>query len=167
VALLRAVNVGGRTVTKDVLVRAVAAGGCADVSTFIASGNVLFSADGRVRDVESRIEAALRAETGLVIDAFVRTGADLRDAIEVEVPEGTAWNVAFLRRAPSAAATARLRALANDVDRFVVAGREVHWSCAVRQSESRFDLSKLERALDARATMRSITTVRRLAELVP
>ena len=43
VALLRAVNVGGRTATKGQLTAALADAGLTEVSTFLASGNVLFA----------------------------------------------------------------------------------------------------------------------------
>jgi len=42
VALLRAINVGGRTVKMDVLRKHFARMGFANVETFIASGNVIF-----------------------------------------------------------------------------------------------------------------------------
>ncbi len=66
VAFLRAINVGGRTVTKDRLVSAFAAAGLRDAETFIASGNVAFDApDSALGATEQKIAAALRSECGV------------------------------------------------------------------------------------------------------
>jgi uncharacterized protein (DUF1697 family) len=60
VAFLRAINVGGRAVVKMADVQAAfTAAGCANVSTFIASGNVLFDAE--------QVDEALRARIGRAV----------------------------------------------------------------------------------------------------
>jgi uncharacterized protein (DUF1697 family) len=61
VALLRAVNVGGRTVKMDRLCAAFEEMGLTGVETYIASGNVLFKPTGEPLDLlERRIETHLR-----------------------------------------------------------------------------------------------------------
>ena len=56
VAFLRAVNVGGRRVSMDRLRAAFQELGFEGVSTYIASGNVVFEAIGRASDLERAIE---------------------------------------------------------------------------------------------------------------
>ncbi len=56
VAFLRAVNVGGRLVKMDVLRGIFEKLGLTEVSTFIASGNVIFESDGAPDDLEAAIE---------------------------------------------------------------------------------------------------------------
>ena len=65
VAFLRAINVGGHTVKMDALRAHLAALGFADVQTFIASGNVLFTAPGDPAALEAQIEAHLAATFAL------------------------------------------------------------------------------------------------------
>lgn len=60
VALLRGVNVGGITITSADLRALFESLGFADVRTVLASGNVVFRADGRLDALQWTIEAALR-----------------------------------------------------------------------------------------------------------
>ncbi|HQF71057.1 MAG TPA: hypothetical protein PLH39_07245, partial [Promineifilum sp.] len=73
--------------------------------------------------------------------------------------------VAFLKARPDEAATARLLAHRSDSDDFAVHGREVYWLRRAQQSDTNFSGARLERAMKMPATVRSITTVRKLAEL--
>jgi uncharacterized protein (DUF1697 family) len=166
VALLRAVNVGGRTVKMDALRAVFCDLGFCNVETFIASGNVLFEASGKPAVLESRIETALNQALGFAIDTFLRTGPELAAATRVRVPAGGAWNLAFLKQQPVKTATVAIKQCASPIDQFVLAGREVHWICATKQRESKFSNAKLEKALGQKATMRSITTVGKLATIL-
>jgi uncharacterized protein (DUF1697 family) len=59
VAFLRAINVGGRAIVKmDDLQGAFMEAGCANVRTFIASGNILFDAPGQN---DARLRAGIRS----------------------------------------------------------------------------------------------------------
>ena len=173
VAFLRAVNVGGRVVRMDELRRLFGTLGFTGVETFIASGNVVFDtrASGGAT-VERTIEKALESALGYEVATFVRTPAELAAAASgarfaaAALAEAAALNVAFLAGAPDAAAARRILSLRTEVDDFLVSGREVYWLCRVKQSNSRFSNAVLERALGARATLRSMTTVRKLAERV-
>lgn len=169
IALLRAINITGRTVKMDRLRALFAEMGLANVATFIASGNVLFDADGATEALETRIEAHLYAALGFAVDTFLRAAAQMKaiaahqpfDAAETEAAFGQM--VAFLKQPPDDAATARLMAYRRDSDDFAVHGREVYWLRRTQQSETNFAGATLERALKMPATVRSITTVRKLA----
>ncbi len=78
VALLRAVNVGGRKLAMAEL-RAVAAGlGWSDVRTYIQSGNLLFEADGTPELLEAELEAALAAASGMDVPVLIRSASQWR-----------------------------------------------------------------------------------------
>ena len=65
VALLRGINLGGRNKVAMADLREVVAGlGHADVSTYIQSGNVLFSADPADADTSALAAALAQAITG-------------------------------------------------------------------------------------------------------
>ena len=70
VALLRAINITGRTIKMDRLRALFAELGLANVATFIASGNVLFDADGAAEALETRIEAHLQDALGYEVATF-------------------------------------------------------------------------------------------------
>jgi uncharacterized protein (DUF1697 family) len=164
--------VGGRTVRMDRLRGIFEEMGFAGVTTFIASGNVIFeSAAGDDADLERRIETALRDDLGFAVDTFLRTVADLRSVLDA-VPwpadqlssPGHTLFVAFTRSAPAAPQVDRLHALANPVDVLSVSGREVYWLRKGAGADSKIDGGRLERALASPATVRNITTIRRMAE---
>lgn len=167
--MLRAINVGGRTVKMDRLRRLFADLGFLHVETLIASGNVLFT-PGRQRTatLERHIEEALADALGFEVTTFVRTAADLaalQSAGNMEATPGMSLLVGFLKSAPDPAAVARVHALRTDVDDLAVFGREVRWIRRGPMTESKLGGGALEKALGAPMTMRNINTVRRLALL--
>src|SRR4051812_37404015 len=76
VALLRAVNVGGRKLPMAEL-RALCAGlGWTDVATYIQSGNLVFTAPGKAEAIEEVLETAIEKAFGLDVPVIVRTQAE-------------------------------------------------------------------------------------------
>jgi uncharacterized protein (DUF1697 family) len=174
IAFLRAVNVGGRTIPMAELRRSFERLGGTDVETFIASGNVIFEHTSRSEPALcQRIESALREEYGYEVATFVRGPAELRALVEhaafpaKAVATAGALCVGFLARAPDAETVQRLAALATTIDALCVHGRELYWLCRVKQSESKLTNKALERALGQPTTLRSITTLRKLAAKYP
>jgi len=170
-AFLRAINVGGHTVKMDALKRLFMELGFTGVETFIASGNVIFETDqDNVNDLEYRIEVKLAEALGFKSAVFLRTFPQLTQIVACQpFPEGqftraTALNVAFLKEPPNEAAIGRLMALQNEIDAFAVVGREMYWLCQMRQSESKFANTVLEKVLGQPSTMRQISTMQRLVE---
>lgn len=176
VALLRALNVGGHTVKMDRLRALFTEMDFDGVSTYIASGNVLFDAaipdtSGAAEALEKRIEAHLQAALGYEVVTFLRSPAEIA-AVAAHKPFAaqeleTAFGVmiAFLKQSPDEAATERLMSYRRASDDFVVHEREVYWLRRTQQSETNFAGATLERALKMPATVRSITTVHKLAEI--
>ena len=62
--------------------------GFADVSSYVNSGNLLFSATGPASEHEVAIRARLEAVFGFELTTFVRTAAQVRDLVGVK-PFGT------------------------------------------------------------------------------
>ena len=124
-AFLRAINVGGRTVKMDRLRGLFTGLGLRDVTTPIASGNVLFS-PGRQRTatLERRIEEALADALGFEVTTFVRTAADLATLVRAGAlsakPEETLL-VGFLKAIPDDAAVSRVHALRSHADDLAIA----------------------------------------------
>ena len=88
VALLRGINVGGRNaVPMTDLVACVSAGGYADVTTYIQSGNVLFSTDETdARAVEIDLEHRIERHFGFPVPVVVRTRAELDVTVQSAPP---------------------------------------------------------------------------------
>ena len=174
IAFLRAINVGGRNVTMVELRRQFSALGLKNVETFIASGNVVFTAPSAGHDaLVERIEARLQRSLGYEVGTFLRTDAEVA-AIAQYLPfppnqmrTARALNVGLLAEPLPSASRKALEALANDFDAFHVNGRELYWLCRGMQSESIISNRVLERALAVRSTFRSLRTVTRLAAKYP
>jgi len=170
-AFLRAINVGGHTVKMDALKRLFMELGFTGVETFIASGNVIFETDqDNVNDLEYRIEVTLAEALGFKSAVFLRTFPQLTQIVarqpfpEDQFARATAFNVAFLKEPPNEAAIGKLMALQNEIDAFAVVGREMYWMCQMRQSESKFANTVLEKVLGQPSTMRQVSTMQRLVE---
>lgn len=168
IALLRAINVSGRNVKMEVLRAVFVQLGFHAIDTYLASGNVLFDSNAHSPLLKTRIETALQRELGFEVLTFLRLQTELQDvaaritAIQAR-PGIVAANVAFFAQAPGAQAIRALKAFQTPIDDFEIHERELYWACAKKQSESNFDLGKLEGALKLPMTLRGANTVIQLA----
>ena len=173
VALLRAINVGGHTVRMDQLRALFEALSFKDVSTCIASGNVLFQASSRGAEagLERKIERHLEQSLGFEVATFLRAPAELSALISREaysapvIQKAHALWIAFLKGPLRPEARDRVMALACETDDFRVHGREIHWLRRATSSEALVSGAALEKAIGAPMTARNITTVRKLAAM--
>ena len=169
IAFLRAINVGGHVVKMDALRKEFEALGYADVETFIASGNVIFTAKQAGAAHVKKIEARLRASLGYEVATFVRTPAEVAavaacrpfDAGRIE--SAGAFCVGFLDAPLDAARRRALLTCRTDLDDFHPSCREIYWLCRKQQHESTFSNVRFEKVVQARATFRGINTVMKLS----
>jgi uncharacterized protein (DUF1697 family) len=175
VALLRGINLGKRRVKMEDLKILFEALPFTNVSTFIASGNVFFTAtSGTEAALAKHIETHLQAALGYPVDTFLRTAAQMREAADrtpfgADEPVGEhVLNVIFLAEALDAARTKLLLACSRDTDSVAVTGREIYWMR--REKLAKFDVwaTPEMRAikLPPSNTMRNITSVRKMAALM-
>ena len=171
VAFLRAVNVGGRIVKMDELRGHFAKAGFANVETFIASGNVIFDTPAKAAGpiLEAKIEGTLKKALGYDVPTFVRsledvvTAAGRRLFSEKDVAAAGALLVGLLKPPVDPAAQKRLNALDPTQHTFKIVGSELYWLCKVKQSETKLTPGQIERALGGSTTMRSMTSIGKLA----
>jgi uncharacterized protein (DUF1697 family) len=175
IAFLRAINVGGHNVKMTQLRALFEELEFANVETFIASGNVIFDApDANVRQIEQQIEHHLHSALGYAVATFIRSTVELAAVVAYQpfspaelVAEGSSLYVSFLRSAPSDAAAQKLQALRTEIDDFHVHEREFYWLRRSRISDASFPAGLFEKILGLPATMRNVTTVRKLAAKYP
>jgi len=173
IAFLRGINLGNRRVKMDHLRDLFQALKFSAVSTFIASGNVIFETPAAdAAGLEQRIEAHLQKTLGYPVDTFLRTPADLAAVVafrpfaaeETEAPGHTLY-VGFLRAAPADAAVRKLLSLRTGYDDFRVEGRELYWLCRGRSSDSPVGWPVVAKTIGTPSTMRNLTTVEKLAAM--
>ncbi len=170
IAFLRAINVGGHTVTMERLRQLFEELGFVNVETFIASGNVVFETTARsTATLEKKIAAHLKDALGYEVATFIRTPSELA-AIAAYRPfppdmhaAALAFNIGLLAEPLDAASVQKVLALKTDIDDFHVQGREIYWLCRVRQSDSKFSNAVLEKTLKRAATWRGANTILKMA----
>lgn len=169
VALLRGINVGRHLVKMDWLRQQFEGLGFGNVSTLIASGNVLFDSPSRSSAaLERRIEGHLASELGYEVGTFLRTAAEIAAVAGYEAfPKAgeTTLYVLFVRTPLAREAQARVIACATKDDQFRVKGREVYWLARAGMGRTVVSATTLGKATGL-ATARNINTVRRLAVLM-
>jgi uncharacterized protein (DUF1697 family) len=171
IALLRAINVGGRTVRMERLRALFEELKLRNVETFIASGNVVFETTAAAASVESRIEKHLEKSLGFAVPTLVRSASDLA-AVAAFAPfahhppldEQGAIYVGFLKSKPAADGLARLEVIGGATSVFALHGRELYWRAGDRRAVLEIPIAKFERALGCDATFRNATTVRNIAD---
>lgn len=171
IAFLRGLNVGGHRVKMDRLRGLFEDLGLTDVSTFIASGNVVFSDEsGDVETLTDRIERHLARELGYDVATFLRSPGQLDDIVASYDPADgdesrstTSVYVIFLREPAGEALRSVLGNLGAPADEFRFSGAEIIWRFDGKITESP-RAKGAERALRREPnTMRNINTLRRIS----
>jgi uncharacterized protein (DUF1697 family) len=171
VAFLRGMNLGGRRIKNEELRRHFEEMGLEEVSTFRASGNVIFATPKREAEAKlaARVEAELGERLGYEVPVFLRSDEEIAavaarrpfDAKAVERSKGK-LQVSFLKKKPSAAAKEKVLALATDEDLLAIEERELYWLPSGGQLDSDLDLKAIEKLLGA-DTRRTMGTIEQIA----
>lgn len=166
--LLRAVNVGGRTLKSAALKKSALDAGFTDVTTLLASGNVVFTATGTEQRVRKRLEQAIAADAGFTVEVLLRSKAQLQKLLDANpFPDGDGAHVVinFLDGAAPAGLADRLAQVPGN-ERLKVAGHEVWVDFVDGIGRSKL-AAKLPALVRPRlVTGRNLNTLRRLVELL-
>jgi uncharacterized protein (DUF1697 family) len=166
-AFLRGINVGARRATSDQLRSSFEGLGFEEVATFRASGNIIFSAGGKVDG--AKIERALKKALGYEVATFVRTAAEVKaiakhdpfDARRLKNAKGKP-QVALLAAKPTAQARKKMLALQSDDDLLAVRGRELYWLPSGGLMESAIGMNGITAVLGSN-TVRTQGTIEQIA----
>lgn len=161
VALLRAVNVGGRSLAMADLRTLCERAGLTDVRTYIRSGNVVFKTRLGEAKVKTTLEAALREHLGAPVDVMVRSARELAATLAnnpfADQPGNRVVAVFLDAPAPKRALDALV---APDGERAVLSGREIYIHFPNGQGRSKLKLPAAKAG-----TARNMNTVAKLASL--
>lgn len=172
VALLRAVNVGGRTLPMAELRALAGEIGWADAATYIQSGNLLFTAEGERAALEAKLEAAIAARFDMEVPAIVRTAAEwARYPAGCPFPEAAEAEPNRLmlylsKRPPAAGAADSIAARASAGERVALAGDALWIHFPAGSGTSKLTPSSVDRAVGSPATSRNHRTVAKLLEML-
>jgi uncharacterized protein (DUF1697 family) len=152
VAFLRAINVGGRRAGKSQLTSCLESLGFGSVTTFRASGNLIFDAPRQSeKTLTKRIDDALTESLGYEVRAFLRTAAAVQaiaahEPFPKKVVEASAGKlqVALLREQPAKAARDEVLSMATEADRLTIHGTELYWLPNGGQMQTELNLRAID-----------------------
>lgn len=166
VALLRGVNVGGKNKVPMADLRALAESlGLADVTSFIQSGNLLFTS-GRRPD-PGDLEAAIAQRFSIDISVVLRSASELRSVLSNQPFPGADTShvhVGFLTDKPPASSIKRLDPGRFEPETFAVRGVEVYMHLPAGMARTKVP-AYLDTNLRIPMTIRNWNTVSKLADL--
>jgi uncharacterized protein (DUF1697 family) len=172
VALLRSVNIGGYgRIAMTELRASFEKLGHTDVTTYIQSGNVLFSSPSKseskiVNTIEERLDEDFGESPAVILRSvpeLLRIGNASPYARSGANP--SRHHVTFLATTPSKAALAAFEVPPSGQDQLVIDGREVYVHTPNGYAETKYTGSFLERRLGVVSTTRNWNTVTKLCEL--
>lgn len=172
VALLRGINVGGKTKVDMATLREVVTGaGCDDVRTYINSGNVLFKDARSARTLVPRLEKAIEDEFGLAVPVQLRDLPAMRKLCEAIPDDWTndkelKTDVMFIPA--DLDKPGLLDGVKNnpEIETVLHAPGAIVWNIS-RKNQTRSNATRLAGTdIYKRMTIRNVNTVRKLRELL-
>jgi uncharacterized protein (DUF1697 family) len=173
VALLRGINVGGNKRVPMAPLRVLAQRlGWAHVTTFIQSGNVVFTANGDAAAAELQLEQAIELHFGFAVPVIVRSGALwLRAAASCPFAEAAEQrpnlvHLGFSKQKPRAGAAKALAPYCQAGERIVLHAGAIWIDYEAGVARSKLTPAVLDRLIGSTVTMRNVKTVAAIADLV-
>jgi len=172
VALLRGINVGGnKKVSMSELKRIFEECGFSEVSTYINSGNVLFSTDDDEKKLPQKIENILEKSFGFSINVLLRSSENIRNLVE-KIP--AEWkndaemktDVLFLWEAFDSDATIDMLHLNKNVDTLIYEDGALIWHILRKNYAQSAMHAFIGTRVYKNMTARNINTVRKLAHML-
>jgi uncharacterized protein (DUF1697 family) len=172
IALLRAVNVGGRKASMADLRQMLADLGFEAPRTLIQSGNLVFGSAVGGAELEALLEREIAARLGLETDVLVRDPDEWRALIAANPHARMAADdpahlmVMALKSPPGEAELAALRAWIPGREVVAAVGRQLYITYPDGAGESKLTNAAIERRLGVRGTARNWNTVGKLAAML-
>jgi len=169
IALLRGVNVGGKTLRMETLRETLAALGMEAVKTYIQSGNAVFrcsESDGNA--LRKHLEQGITENLEVVVSLLLRSPAELEallSASSFELADVSSLYYTFLEKSPETGLTETLPSPQAGFDEFRIIGREIHLHCPGGYGRTVYSNQYFERKLKQIATTRNRNTVLKLLEM--
>jgi uncharacterized protein (DUF1697 family) len=172
VALLRAVNVGGRKAVMASLRAWLAELGFEDARSLLQSGNLVFRSEPTGAALEALLEREAAPRLGFATDFLVRTAGEWRALVDANPHAAMARDdpghlvVMALKSAPAAADVAALQTSIQGREVVNSAGRELFITYPDGIGDSRLTIQVIERRLGVRGTARNWNTVTKIAAML-
>lgn len=172
VALLRGINVGGnKKVSMQELKKIFGECGFSEVSTYINSGNVLFSTDDDEKQLPQKIENILEKSFGFSIKVLVRSAKNIKNLVE-KIP--AEWkndadmktDVLFLCDEFDKEQTIDMLHIHKDVDTVMYSDGAIVWHILRKNYAQSAMHAFIGSTVYKNMTARNVNTVRKLAHML-
>ncbi len=172
IALLRAVNVGGRKVPMSELRAICEKIGWKGVRTYIQSGNLVFDANGEPNALESALEQALAGKYGFDVPVMVRSEsawkahAQANPFREASEKEPNRVLIGLSKQALKAGSAEAIEAKARAGERVAEAGGALWFHYPAGAGTSKLTPALIDRAAGSPVTARNWRTMTALIEML-
>jgi len=172
VVFLRAINVGGHSVTKTKLQEAFICLGYQNVSIHKQSGNVILETKEEPTEIKRKVEDRLREMLGYDVSAFVRTIPQLKAITNLDFfngydKEGNSFLVTFLADGPNDLPFKLPLTIPKSTAQIIAVRDCEVFSVTHGGGEGGLPNPFLESKLKLRATTRSMNTIAEILENFP
>ncbi len=171
-SLLRGINIGGHNKIKIADLKALYESlGLGQVTTYIQSGNVLFSSEKNEtkEELASRISLAIEAKFGFGVPVVIRTKEEMQQIVtqnpfteEAETAPDK-MVVMFLGSAPDIVTLAKIKEKIDDNSRFAFIGNMLYFFYPDGYGQTKWHSNFFEKQLRTTVTARNWTTTCKLA----
>lgn len=171
VVLFRGINVGGLILKMTPLKVMLEACGFEDIQTYIQSGNVVLTSHLEApKDVEERIQEALKKELGLDVAVIVKAkDTYLRETVShpfgEDVDEKDIY-ITFLKTSLKSDPSEFLESLKNEQEQFVLVHDLIFGCYGGGYGKSKYTTTFFEKKLGVVATTRNLATVKKLGMML-
>ena len=146
--------------------------GFEDVSTYIQSGNVIFTSNEMSKSIiKSRLKNAVKQECGFDVPIYICTHKEMKNIFEnspflesEDEENGTKVLVTFLSSTPTQTDIDKVMSYVKEPEKLVVSNDIVYLYCPNGYGKSKLSNNFLESKLKVVATTRNWKTVKKLCE---
>lgn len=172
VALLRGINVGGKSLPMARLREVLGGAGLKNVRTYVQSGNVVFEAAGKAEALEQKIEKCIQEDFKLDVRVRVLSAPDFERArksnpfLKRKGIDETKLHATFLFDQPSKESLEKISQLDAGRDEWAHVGDRIYVYCPDGYGRSKLNGPVLERMLKFPTTTRNWNTMTQLCEMI-
>jgi len=173
ISILRGINVSGKNKIPMAELKALyEKAGFKNVTTYIQSGNVVFSVDKKeINTLPEKIQQLIFKKYGFTVPVIIRTVDEIESIIKknpllkVKGIDVEKLHVTFLSAYSSEQALEKIKAYDYKPDEFIIVEREVFISCPNGYGNTKLSNTFFENKLKVTATTRNWRTVNELLRL--
>ncbi|WP_405351519.1 DUF1697 domain-containing protein [Nonlabens sp. Asnod3-H03] len=172
VALLRGVNVGGKNKLPMALLRnALEKTPFYGVTTYIQSGNILFSSDLKSAQCADIISELLKSEFDLAVPVMVKEQEEISKTLKASpfktrtIENSKFMSFGFLNESPVQEKVNTTEEFSNDMETFKIIDDVIYFYCGVGFGKTKMTNAWFEKKLGVTSTMRNYNTTLKLTEL--